>query len=77
MWLSGLGGKLVVSDFVIDDDRSGPEFSLIFNSNMLVETDGGATYRKCDYRSWLEATGFTDVRIEETGTVSSLAWTRA
>ncbi|RJO70760.1 class I SAM-dependent methyltransferase [Nocardia panacis] len=59
-------GTLVVNDFVVDDDRSGPPFPLIFNSEMLLSTKAGATWRRVDYRHWLATAGFMDIQFVET-----------
>ncbi|MET8170672.1 class I SAM-dependent methyltransferase [Streptomyces sp. NPDC005329] len=55
------GGTLVVNDYVVDDDRSGPAFPLIFASEMLLKSKQGSTWRQSDYRDWLVKAGFTDV----------------
>ncbi|MEX2318060.1 MAG: methyltransferase [Pirellulales bacterium] len=68
------GGTLVVVDFVQADDRSGPSFALLFHLNMLLHTHGGATYRKSDYRAWLEQAGFRKIEIESTEGPASLVF---
>lgn len=55
------GGTLVVNDYVVDDDRSGPAFPLIFASEMLLKTRQGSTWTRSDYRDWLVKAGFEDV----------------
>ncbi|MCX5372800.1 MULTISPECIES: class I SAM-dependent methyltransferase [unclassified Streptomyces] len=55
------GGTLVVNDYVVDDDRGGPAFPLIFASEMLLKTRQGSTWRRSDYRDWLVKAGFQDV----------------
>ncbi|KUN06019.1 SAM-dependent methyltransferase [Streptomyces yokosukanensis] len=55
------GGALVVCDYVVDDDRSGPAFPLIFASEMLLKSKRGNTWRRADYRDWLGKAGFEDV----------------
>ena len=60
------GGTLVINDFVMNDDRTGPSYPLIFNSMMLLQTKHGATWRESDYRGWLQEAGFTDVTFEPT-----------
>ncbi|WP_406004755.1 methyltransferase [Streptomyces sp. NBC_00637] len=55
------GGTLVVNDYVVDDDRGGPAFPLIFASEMLLKTRQGSTWRRGDYRDWLLKAGFEDV----------------
>ncbi|MFG1811923.1 class I SAM-dependent methyltransferase [Streptomyces sp. NPDC049040] len=55
------GGTLVVCDYVVDDDRSGPAFPLIFASEMLLKSKQGSTWRQADYREWLLKAGFENV----------------
>jgi hypothetical protein len=66
------GGKLVINDFVVDDDRTGPPFPLIFHSMMLLQSKQGATWREADYRDWLHEAGFTDVTFEPTPSPATL-----
>ncbi|MFI9604703.1 class I SAM-dependent methyltransferase [Streptomyces sp. NPDC052043] len=55
------GGALVVCDYVVDDDRSGPAFPLLFASEMLLKSKQGGTWRRADYHDWLIKAGFEDV----------------
>lgn len=55
------GGALVVCDYVVQDDRSGPAFPLLFASEMLLKSKQGGTWRRSDYHDWLTKAGFTDV----------------
>lgn len=70
------GGSLVINDFVVQDDRSGPPFALIFHANMFVKTKGGATYRAADYRAFLQQAGFGEPRFVNTPGPSSLVISR-
>jgi ubiquinone/menaquinone biosynthesis C-methylase UbiE len=66
------GGTLVVNDFVLNDDRTGHPFAMLFASQMLVVTKNGFTYRQSDYRKWLGEAGFKSVDIVPTPTPSTL-----
>ena len=68
------GGTLVVNDFVLNDDRTGHPFALLFASQMLVVTKDGFTYRQSDYRNWLTEAGFKSVDIVPTPTPSTLVF---
>jgi hypothetical protein len=68
------GGTLVVNDFVLNDDRTGHPFALLFASQMLVVTKNGFTYRQSDYRKWLGEAGFKSVEIVPTPTPSTLVF---
>ncbi len=56
------GGLVVISDFILDENRSTPAFASLFGINMLVGTGGGDSYAESDYRAWLAGAGFRDVR---------------
>ena len=70
------GGTLVISDFVVDDDRSGPPFPLIFASEMLLNSKQGGTWRRADYRAWLAEAGFEDVSFHPTPSPATLIFAR-
>jgi len=55
------GGKLVVSDFIVEDDRTTPAFGVIFALNMLVNTPEGDTFTESEIKSWMEAAGLSFV----------------
>lgn len=54
------GGMLIIKDFFVDDDRSGPPFGLMFALNMLVNTADGDTYTFNEVAQWTRKAGFTD-----------------
>ena len=56
------GGRVVIQDFVLDPERTGPRQAVLFAVNMLVGTEAGGTYTEAEYASWLAAAGLSDVR---------------
>jgi len=70
------GGTLVVNDYVVDDDRSGPPFALLFASEMLLKSKQGGTWRRADYHAWLTKAGFEDVSFQPTSTPATLVFAR-
>ena len=68
------GGTLVVNDFVLNDDRTGHPFAMMFASQMLVVSKEGFTYRQSDYRGWLSEAGFKSIDIVPTPTPSTLVF---
>ena len=56
------GGRVVVQDFILDADKTGPKFAALFSLNMLVGTRAGASYSEPEYAAWLAEAGFQDVR---------------
>ena len=55
-------GRLAVQDFILNSDKTGPTHAALFSLNMLVGTEGGASYSEREYTRWLEAAGFDEVR---------------
>jgi cyclopropane fatty-acyl-phospholipid synthase-like methyltransferase len=55
------GGKIVVSDFIMDDDRTSPLFGAVFALNMIVNTPGGDTYTASEVKSWMKTAGMSFV----------------
>lgn len=51
------GGRIVVSDFIMDDDRTRPAFGAFFALNMLVNTSQGDTYTESEIKEWMTSTG--------------------
>lgn len=54
-------GRLVVQDFILNPDKTGPQQAALFSLNMLVNTDAGASYSEVEYTQWMKAAGFTEV----------------
>jgi predicted O-methyltransferase YrrM len=54
-------GRLVVQDFILNPDKTGPQHATLFSLNMLVNTDAGASYSEVEYTRWMKAAGFTEV----------------
>lgn len=55
------GGRLVIRDFILDPDKTGPKQAAIFALNMLVGTRTGSTYTRQEYADWLAVAGFPSV----------------
>jgi (2Fe-2S) ferredoxin/predicted O-methyltransferase YrrM len=53
-------GRLVVQDFILNPDKTGPQHAALFSLNMLVNTDAGASYSEFEYTHWMKAAGFTE-----------------
>jgi 3-hydroxy-5-methyl-1-naphthoate 3-O-methyltransferase len=56
------GGSIVISELLVNDEKTGPPPAALMSLNMLIETEGGRNYTPAEYSSWLEDTGFTDTR---------------
>lgn len=70
------GGTLVINDYIVDDDRSGPPFPLLFASEMLLKSKQGETWRRTDYHTWLTKAGFDDVTFHPTQSPATLVFAR-
>ena len=55
-------GRLVVQDFILNPDKTGPQYAALFSLNMLVGTEAGASYSEAEYTDWMKAAGFAEVR---------------
>ena len=63
-----VGGALLIGETLVNDDRSGPVYTLMQDLNMLVCTDGKErTF--AEYRAILEAAGFTAIDFRHTGSL--------
>lgn len=56
------GGTLVIADMLPDEERRAARFPLLFAVNMLVNTEEGDTFTLGEYRQWLAASGFGEIR---------------
>jgi SAM-dependent methyltransferase len=64
------GGRVVIRDFVLEENRAAPKQAALFALNMLVGTKGGSTYTESEYRRWLEEAGYAQVeRLEGDGDI--------
>jgi hypothetical protein len=66
------GGRVVVQDFIMDEERLSPAGGAIFALNMLVGTECGDTYTENEVRGWMESAGLEGVTRTDTGAGTSL-----
>lgn len=57
------GGTVVIGEFLVNDDRRGSTFGLLFDVNMLLFSENGAAFSFEEIRGWLEECGFTNARL--------------
>ncbi len=65
-------GRLVVQDFILNPDKTGPQHATLFSLNMLVATDTGASYNELEYTDWMKDAGFSEVHRINLGGPSGL-----
>jgi ubiquinone/menaquinone biosynthesis C-methylase UbiE len=56
-------GRIVIHDFVLDNQRTRPLQAALFAVNMLVNTEAGNSYTVAEYNGWLKGVGFRKVRF--------------
>lgn len=54
-------GMVIITEFLLDEDKTGPVFPALFSLNMLKGTPNGRAYTFSEIKSWLEDTGFKNV----------------
>ena len=54
-------GRLVMQDFVLNPQKTGPTQAALFSLNMLVSTESGASYSESEYTGWMKGAGFAEV----------------
>lgn len=54
-------GIIIITEFLLDEDKTGPLFPALFSLNMLKGTPNGRAYTFSEIKSWLEDTGFNNV----------------
>lgn len=59
------GGLLLIADMIPNDQRTAPPFPVLFAVNMFV-MGGEDVYTLPEYKSWLNETGYRDVRTFDT-----------
>jgi SAM-dependent methyltransferase len=66
------GGRIVIHDFLPNEERTGPEWPLLFAVNMLVATESGSTYTYGEISAWLRGAGFAEIKktpVEDSSTL--------
>lgn len=57
------GGAVVISELLVNDEKTGPAPAALMSLNMLIETVGGRNYTPAEYRAWLSDAGFHEIRV--------------
>lgn len=60
------GGQIVISDWVMNEERTEPKPGTLFAINMLVATASGNTYTEKEIYSWLNDAGFINQQRKDT-----------
>lgn len=54
------GGTVIISELLVDDEKTGPASAALESITMLVETEG-RNYTAAEYGAWLGELGFADI----------------
>ena len=65
-------GMVVISDFVMNDDRTQPAYGALFSINMLVGTANGDTYTEKEIKEWFQWAGINKIERKNTSFGSDL-----
>jgi len=65
-------GMVIISDFVMNEDRTEPYTGALFSINMLVNTAGGDTYTEKEFKEWFENAGLKNIEHKPTSFGSDL-----
>lgn len=57
------GGRIVISDMMLEADKTRPVFSTLFSLQMLLTSEAGAVFSADECADWLRAAGFVEVAI--------------
>ncbi len=56
-----VGGRVVIHDFLFEQDHAAPLKSTLFAVHMLVVTEGGRVYSQHEIADWLKTAGFINI----------------
>jgi predicted O-methyltransferase YrrM len=66
------GGRIVIQDHIMEEDRTAPARGALFSLNMLVNTEGGDVYTEREMRDWLSGAGCAGIERIATGMENDL-----
>ena len=66
------GGTIAISEFMPNEERTGPPNALIFAVNMVINTEAGGTFTAGEISAWVEEAGFHQPRLLEAPAPSPL-----
>jgi precorrin-6B methylase 2 len=67
------GGKIIIQDFILDNDKTSPQFPALFSLNMLLFTENGRTYSFQEIEVWLKKAGFKGISRMDTNNSRSIS----
>ena len=58
------GGRVLVSDLMLDESKTQPPFSALFSLQMLLASNEGAVFSEAECVGWLANAGFVEARVQ-------------
>ncbi len=58
------GGKIIVNEWLINDDKTGPLAAAMLSLTMLVDTQGGSNYTGAEISEMLKKVGFVNTAVQ-------------
>lgn len=55
------GGAVIISEWMLNDDKTGPAQSAMMGMNMIIETNGGRNYSFAEISEMLKKAGFRNI----------------
>ena len=65
-------GMIIISDFIMNEDRTQPHHGAVFSLNMLVRTISGDTYTEGEMKEWFTSAGLSKIERKNTAFGSDL-----
>jgi 3-hydroxy-5-methyl-1-naphthoate 3-O-methyltransferase len=59
--VTGKKGAVIISEWLLNDEKTGPQASALMGLNMIVETTGGRNYSFVEISEMLMGAGFNDI----------------
>ena len=59
------GGKIFISDVMLNSDKTQPVFSTLFSLQMLLTSNAGAVFSVDECKEWLEMAGFGNIQSQK------------
>jgi len=56
-------GMLIINEFLLNKDKTGPVFSALFNVNMFLVSKQGGSYTEEEITSWLTESNFKETEV--------------
>ncbi len=56
------GGKIIIRDFLLNKNKTGPLMGNLFAVNMLINTENGNAYTYREMKTWLKESGFVEIK---------------